>query len=254
MTCRARGTSYDRSFRVLFVEGSIAVRSDADLVRLFLAGHGEAAEAAFEALIARHGPMVLGVCRRILGDEHAAQDAFQTVFLILAPQGPVGPGRRLARAMAARRDPPRRQEGQGHGQARDSRTSRSHRPRRRSGGRGRAGRGPAPGRARGGAACPASSARRWPSFTLTGSRTTRRPRRSGCPWARSAAGFRGRGTSSAHGSSAGDSPRRRSPPGSGRARPPRACRQTCSKQRSRTHWTPRRRRFRGRCSPWSNTL
>jgi RNA polymerase sigma factor (sigma-70 family) len=84
MTCRARGTAYDRSFRILFVEGSIAVRSDADLIRLFLSAHGEAAEAAFEALIARHGPMVLGVCRRILGDEHAAQDAFQTVFLILA--------------------------------------------------------------------------------------------------------------------------------------------------------------------------
>jgi len=79
-----RGMLYDRSFRVLFAGGSIAVRSDADLIRLFLAGRGEAAESAFEALVARHGPMVLGICRRILRDEHAAEDAFQAVFLILA--------------------------------------------------------------------------------------------------------------------------------------------------------------------------
>ncbi len=73
-----------RSLRVIFDEGSIAVRSDADLIRLFLTAQRETAEAAFETLIARHGPMVLGVCRRILRDEHMAEDAFQAVFLILA--------------------------------------------------------------------------------------------------------------------------------------------------------------------------
>ncbi|MDR3621240.1 MAG: sigma-70 family RNA polymerase sigma factor [Paludisphaera borealis] len=78
------GRSGERSLRVLFGEGALATRSDADLVRGFLEAHGEAAEAAFEAIAARHGPMVLGVCRRTLGDEHAAEDAFQAVFLILA--------------------------------------------------------------------------------------------------------------------------------------------------------------------------
>jgi RNA polymerase sigma factor (sigma-70 family) len=68
----------------LFDVGTCAGLSDGQLLERFLAGRDEAGELAFEALVTRHGPMVMGVCRNVLDDPHDVHDAFQAVFLVLA--------------------------------------------------------------------------------------------------------------------------------------------------------------------------
>jgi RNA polymerase sigma factor (sigma-70 family) len=70
-----------QAIHTLFEVGTVGGMTDGQLLEQFAA---RKTEAAFVALVARHGPMVLSVCVGLLGDAHDAEDAFQATFLILA--------------------------------------------------------------------------------------------------------------------------------------------------------------------------
>jgi RNA polymerase sigma factor (sigma-70 family) len=69
-----------REIHQLFAAGTVVGLSDDDLLAQFAVRRDEA---AFAALLARHGPMVLSVCRRRLRNSRDAEDAFQATFLVL---------------------------------------------------------------------------------------------------------------------------------------------------------------------------
>jgi RNA polymerase sigma factor (sigma-70 family) len=79
----AESSIVHRQVHILFNAGVVGDLTDGQLLERFMARRDEGGECAFAALVDRHGPMVLGVCRRILRDPHDAADAFQATFLIL---------------------------------------------------------------------------------------------------------------------------------------------------------------------------
>src|SRR6266446_3600688 len=74
------GGAVRRQMVRLYGEGTVAGMTEAQLVERFAERRDEA---AFEALVAHHGPMVLSVCRGVLRDPNDADDAFQATFLVL---------------------------------------------------------------------------------------------------------------------------------------------------------------------------
>src|SRR5215212_8360856 len=78
-------TTAQGHLRTLFATGTASGLTDAQLLERVATASAaaRAGESAFEALVARHGPMILGVCRRALDDPRDVEDAFQATFLVL---------------------------------------------------------------------------------------------------------------------------------------------------------------------------
>ena len=186
-----------RQLRHLFEAGSAIGLADGQLLDRFVSagrhGQNESAESAFETILSRHGSTVLTVCRQVLGDAHAAEDAFQTTFLVLVRRagslrirehGSLGPwlyGVAYRTALKARQGGFRRQ-------AREHRVAVPQ---------ARVGQGAATVEHDDfGAALheevnrlPAKYRRRWSFATSKAKHTTRRPHRFGGRWERSAVTF-----------------------------------------------------------------
>jgi RNA polymerase sigma factor (sigma-70 family) len=79
MAGETRGVTLGQ-INLLLEGGTVTGFSDAELLERFVSEHDSA---AFEALVVRHGPMVLSACRGILKDPNDVEDAFQATFLIL---------------------------------------------------------------------------------------------------------------------------------------------------------------------------
>ena len=80
-----KGRGVLKDVQELFGSGTTGGLTDGELLGRFAdrSDTDEPVAAAFAALVERHGPMVLRVCRSILRDEHDAQDAMQATFLVL---------------------------------------------------------------------------------------------------------------------------------------------------------------------------
>jgi RNA polymerase sigma factor (sigma-70 family) len=80
------------------LDPAVPIPSDERLLQEFLDSPPEVSETAFRALVTRHGPMVMGVCRHVLNHDEDAEDAFQATFWTLARKADTIRDRRLLSA------------------------------------------------------------------------------------------------------------------------------------------------------------